>query len=431
MRVKKALLISIILYIISYVCSCSSETKKSDLANSTINLNDTEIKTDLAKDINISPTAEGKVKIVKSGSDSSSIKLNDTEIKTDVAKDINISPTAVGKVKDVKSGMIISVDNAYISNCTRNLEKGFYTVEYSHDGAQYSYLNEIYCYDLQEKTSSLIYTTQNAFWLNEFFSTEKYLFWVEYVKENQVTIYNVNQYELSTGKVTTIATRNGEQVYELCPSVSEDYVTWYDDYINGNIDISVYNIKSQSLQTISDNSCVKFAPYERLEIVNDCITYFTTDSEKNIYTISDPKENIYNIYINQYNLLTGVNKILLLGKRKDFRNLAGCFSNERYIGWFTNNSNNRRDFYLWDMVKNELFHLNLQDIYVFTFLLQQDLFLYDSQKDVIYQYLFDNEETILHNVGESACISFKQYGDNVIYMDCHTNEGVKLVFPEL
>lgn len=298
MNIRKALLIIILLCILTCFCSCSPKIKKSNSINS-------------------------------------SIRLNETEIKTDIAKEINISQN-VSKVKNVRSEKItFSVEHpdAAISTFTRNCDKEFYTVEYIHDGDIISYLNEIYCYDFQTNTTSLIYTTQNAFWLNEFFSTEDYLYWVEYVSENDTTIYNINQYELSTEKLTTIASRNGEDVYELCLSVSENFVTWYDNYINGNIEISVYDIKSQTLQTISDNFCVKFAPYERLKIVNDCITYFTADL--NINTISDPNESSYNIYINQLNLLTGEKKILLLGKRKDFNKLVGCFSNEKYIGWFT------------------------------------------------------------------------------------------------
>lgn len=82
------------------------------------------------------------------------------------------------------------------------------------------------------------------------------------------------------------------------------------------------------------------------------------------------------------------------------------------------------------MDKKELLYLNLQDIDVFSFHLQDDLFINDNEKDVIYQYIFDKDETIIHNDDEGTRIMFRQYGDNEIYLECRSYEGNKLVIIE-
>lgn len=316
--------------------------------------------------------------------------------------------TDKGKV-DTKAGIYTE-----ISECVRNKNDIFFVRSYGEDGAQFYYLNQIYCSDLKHNQEVLLYET-DAVWLNEFLANDTNLYWVEYVfsKEKGDFDYNVMQYDLSTEEVTCIANRNAVESEEICLAASDEYVAWYDSYWNGSVQIIIYDIKKQEIQTIQDANIKKFMPYERLNIVDDYITFFSQDVEGWIY-------------INRYNLNTYEKNVLLLGKKEDYKKLAACFSNSKYIGWLTEYSYGT--YYFYNIETGNLYSLSQSDeMRVFSGWLSDYLYINESQSGCVYVYDFDTEETYYQKIEQGAALSLKSYGDELLHMKVIGDENVELV----
>lgn len=314
-----------------------------------------------------------------------------------------------GKV-DVKAGAYTE-----ISECARNEKDIFYVKSYGKEGAQFYYLNQIYHYDADQKEDVLLYETSDAVWLNEFFANNTYLYWVEYVyvEEKGNYDYNVMQYNLSTEEIACIASRNEAESDEICLAVSNEYVTWYDGYQNENIKIIIYDVARQEIQSIQDATIQRYMPYERLNIVDGGITFFSQDAEEKVY-------------INRYNLETQKTDILLLGNKNDFDQLAACFSNEEFIGWLTEYSYGT--YYFYNIKSGELYSLSQSDdMRIFSGWLSKYFYVNDSVSGRVYAYDFESGETYYQNIEQGSALSLRPYGENLLYMKVVGDENVELL----
>lgn len=299
-----------------------------------------------------------------------------------------------------------------IGECARNEKDIFYVRSYGKAEAQYYYLNQIYRYDSNAKEDILLYETSEAVWLNEFLASNTYLYWIEYINTGETSNYdyNVMQYDLSTEEVNCIASRNAAESDEICLAVSDEYVTWYDGYQNKNIKIVVYDVARQELQMIEDASLYRFMPYERLNVVDGGVTYFSKDAEGRVF-------------INRYNLKTHQKDILFLGEMSVDNKLAACFSNEEYIGWLTEYSYGT--YYFYHMETGKLYSLKQSDeIRVFSGVLSDCLYINDSINERVYVYNLETEEGYYQDIEQGYALSLKPYGENRLYTKVVAEEYV-------
>ena len=300
-----------------------------------------------------------------------------------------------------------------IGELARNEMDIFYVKSFGKEGAQFHYLNQIYRYAPDRNEDVLIYETSEAVWLNEFLANSTYLYWVEYVyaEEKGSYDYNVMQYNPTTEEIACIATRNDTESEEICLAVSDKYVAWYDSYLNGEVKIIVYNVVTQEMQLIEDTAIQKYMPYERLNIVDERITFFTQDDD--------------NIYINCYDLETMKTDILLLGNKRDFDKLAGCFSNAEYIGWLTEYSYGT--YYFYNTKNGELYSLSQSDsMRVFSGWLSKYFYINDSVSGNIYVYDLASGEVYYQDVVQGTALSLKPYGEK-LYMKVVGDENVEML----
>lgn len=309
-----------------------------------------------------------------------------------------------------------------ILECTKNQKDTFYTKCYSEIMAQFSYFNQVYQYNAEQDQSILLYETADAIWVNELVAADNTVYWVEYNKyENGKSgiMYRVMQFNLGTGEVQCIASRDSDEAGELCLAISEQYVTWYDFYRDDKkAIISIYDIKNQEIISIEDGVQL-FAPYERLDVVDGAITYFTEDEEENLY-------------INRYDISSTKKDILWLGEKKDYKKLSGCFSDSEYIGWFEEYG--WGPYYFYNMESGVLYCLHPpKGMSVFSQWVSEGcLYVNESLDDRIYVYDFVSGDVLYQNLPpDSTGFVICQYEDGAPYLKVRMGDETKLLSIEI
>lgn len=317
-------------------------------------------------------------------------QLNDSPIDLAGATEITLAPeekVQTGLLQEsfsvVKGG---SDEKTYftVDSCRRNEDGGFYQVSYSENMAQFSCLNRIYHVDLETGDRALLYETEEAYWLNEFEAGHDFLYWVEYIwaeaeEQECGTTYRVIQYELATGEVKCIAERSAEEFFDICLAVSEQYVTWYDDDNNGRADIVLYDVKKQEFCVLT--GAKKFSRYERPDIVDGGITYFSEDEE---------------------------------GK---------------YIGWLTDYDYLKSVYYFYDMETGNLHSFReSEEMNVFSMRLSDYLYFNSSDQDGIYTLhvcdLASGKSWKQELKGHG--MQFRECGDGQVYLEIRSEEEAEV-----
>lgn len=288
-----------------------------------------------------------------------------------------------------------------VFECQRNRDNWFYCESYSPFGLDYTYCNKIYQYQVATGETSLLYETWDAGWLNELEASEEYLYWVEYINQEDKRMYQVMQCKIATKEVTCIASRDGSIVGELCLAVSDKYLTWYDDYLDGTVDIVVYDIAQQTFLTVPSAGAFKYMPYEVMGITDDGITFFSKDAEGIVS-------------VNRYQLESGEIYSVQLKFLKSYDKLAGCFSNDQYIGWFTEYSFGT--YYFYSMETGEIYRLNAEgNLILFHVLLTDYLYINERIANRIYCYDFETKKVKYQDMKEQYALQLHSYDNQSIY----------------
>lgn len=342
--------------------------------------------------------------------------IQDTEALLE--EDITVKREGVRTVYDKNLG---EEDCFGLESVECNKDYEFLHVSYSEKMAQYPYRNQIYISSLQQDNKALIYDTSEAYWINEIRVNDNYLYWVEYMYGEKDTCYRVMQYQLESGEISCIAERDGSDVFELCLEVSDCFLTWYDIFRDDNVEIVVFDIEKQEfmerkdIEDIAGGFVTLYGLYERLKIVDDYITYFLEDEEGKLY-------------VRRENLCTGQSSTLLLGDRRKYRKLAGCFSDERYIGWHTEYG--WGSYYFYDMDKGELYSWDVEkdEMCVFSkFFSLGRLYINNSKDDSVYVWDLETGQAYCQNYGDGAGMQFSRYGEKLLNLEVRFDDRVELL----
>lgn len=303
-----------------------------------------------------------------------------------------------------------------LESAIRNTDSIFYQIIYSEDMAQFAYRNQIYMRPLGKDEDTLLYDTSDAYWLNEICANDMYLYWVEYVSsttsDDTEACFRVMQCQLDNGNISCIAERDGAEFSEICLEVSDRFLTWYDVHMHDPaVELAVFDIEKQEFleRANTDNDMPGLAvtlynPYERLEIVEDHVTYFMRDDQEQLY-------------IRCEDLHTGATDTFLLGKTKPYHKIAACYSDSRYIGWYTDYGD-MGDYYFYDTVSEKLYLWNVKKdgMYVFSnFFCRGKLYFNNTNDHNVYVWDLPTGQVYRQNFGEDA-YWIRSYGDNLLYL---------------
>lgn len=303
-----------------------------------------------------------------------------------------------------------------------NGDSVFSWVSYSEPMAQYPYRNQLYSRQLQqEEPQSLIYDTSEAYWINEVTANDDYLYWVEAVSGETDVCLKVMQYQLEDGAISCIAQREAADTSGICLAVSERFLTWYDSFQDDRIEIVVYDIEKQEFREADYAADIPggsvAAPRGRLEIVEDCITYFLEDEQGQLY-------------IRRENLCTGQRDTLLLGDRRAYPKLAGCFSDGRYIGWYTEYG--WGSWFIYDMDSEKLYSWDVKEdgMYVFsTFFADGKLFINNrnNEDNGVYVWNPASGQVYRQDLGDGCGMRFRQYREDSLTLEVRYEDRVELI----
>ena len=310
-------------------------------------------------------------------------------------------------VESVPSGSYTSLDTVI-----RNTDRIFFQISYSENMAQYTYRNQLYMRSFGQDEDTLLYDTSNAYWLNEICANDTYLYWVEYVSsttsdgiENYI---KVMQCRLDNGDISCIAERDGTEFSEICLEVSDRFLTWYDIHMHDSVvELVVFDIEKQEFQERIDTesdyqglTVTLYNPYVGLKITENCVTYFMQDDQEQLY-------------IRREDLDTGTTDTFLLGKIKPYHQIAACYSDSRYIGWYTDYGE-RGDYYFYDTDSEKLYLWNVKKdgMYVFSsYFCRGKLYFNNTDDHNIYVWDLSTGQVHCQNFGEDA-YWIRSYGDN-------------------
>ncbi|MDE5746275.1 MAG: hypothetical protein K2I21_01705 [Acetatifactor sp.] len=298
----------------------------------------------------------------------------------------------------------------------RNADSAFYQIVYAEDMAQYAYRNQIYMRPLGKDEDTLLYDTSDAYWLNEICANDTYLYWVEYVlsttSDGIENYIKVMQCRLDNGDISCIAERKSSEYYEICLAVSDRFLTWYDIHMHDTaVELVVFDIEKQEFQERTDTdddiqglAVTIYNPYVGLKTTENCITYFMQDDQEQLY-------------IRREDLHTGATDTFLLGKTKPYYKIAACYSDSRYIGWYTDYGD-MGDYYFYDTVSEKLYLWNVKKdgMYVFSnFFCRGKLYFNNTNDHNVYIWDLSTGQVYRQSFGEDA-YWIRSYGDNLLYL---------------
>lgn len=284
-------------------------------------------------------------------------------------------------------GMIPDKSDDYAGNyCFVTNDKGAYYVSGFGESMGLTMYNLHICYyDYETKNHQLLYCSKDAIWINELCATNKYLVWLEHIRNDEGVIdYYVKLFELETREVRTLAVCG----MDICIEMSDEYITWYDLGDEEHKErIVVYDIKKCEYSYLEEEIKL-YAPYERLHIVDNGITYFSEEDGKK--------------YVNQHNLMTGkVISFYLDNNQK----LAGCFSNKDYIGWYTDYTSGI--IHICEIKTGKHYELNTtNDLEYFDVMLYDKLYINDHKSNCIYAYDLDTHSAYYQKLDKAYIFSF-------------------------
>lgn len=314
-----------------------------------------------------------------------SIQDKTSEISINVKDAIELDFSNVAEMDLCKE--IAELPSSYIDEKTKdevNTEqyginsKSIYNINlYYESMSQFSYQAELYCYDRVNQSRKMIYRSESVTNMNELEVNEDYVTWIEYIPDGDYIDYNFMVLDCDTNQIENIGVLSSQQFDEVCLSISDQYLTWYETKTDSTkTRIGMYDFKTKKTDYIEDSHMTLYYPYRCARISDQGFTYFTEEDET--------------IYVNRYNLNTKKRYRINIGSENY---LVDCFSSEDYIGWYTDY--NRGTYYIYDRNENILYKYhnsinltimdkNISDKFYFTASGTPNLYCYDFKTATTY-----------------------------------------------
>lgn len=320
---------------------------------------------------------------------SSSVSQDDSEVmKREISFDTAEETCSLEEIFSIAKLEVGENENELvtISDCTKNNSQVIYLKYFSERGAQYGHYFQICSYNLMNEETELLYETDKAFHVNELYANDEYLYWVEYIadEEKDDVIYRIQQYRLDTGETVALADRLAGESTEICLSVSDKYVTWYDSLEENEVTPIIYDCGRQQTIELPEEKYVRFTPYVRLSIVDNATAFFVE------------RENT--VFLCHYDLNTGNTVDLPIGDTKKIA-LAGCCSDAEHMAWFTDYTDG--EYYYYGIKDAVLYQLPDSDS-IFSQWVDDYLYLYDARRKKICVYDFDTDRAMISEALEGA-----------------------------
>jgi len=304
--------------------------------------------------------------------------------------------------------------NWSIDKCVVQGEKAYALKLYYEDESQYCEKGQVLSISDDSQIQEIILEKPDVMWMNEFCVGGKYIYWVEYHFKKAETLitssveYRIIQYNLETRQEKELGVRDGACYDEICLEANENYVTWYDSCWDSDgktvtHSISVYDVKNEMfLEWNQDESVIKYMPYERLSICDGGITYFSEDSDGNVI-------------INRVELETGCLSKLCIGKKSEYSKIAGCFSTQRYLGWFLDYG--KGYYYVYDLKKGKLFKIDGEGIFSKYCVGDKFYANYANDEPSIRCYSLENESVSCYSLQGYRGFQFQKIDDGIIGLE--------------
>lgn len=303
-----------------------------------------------------------------------------------------------------------------IDKCVTHDGKVYALKLYYERESQYCEKCQVLSMDEGSKEMEVILEKSDLIWMNEFTAGGKYLYWVEYRLpdgKNEASIsnsveYRIIQYDLENGQEMVLGVRDGMQYDEICLEANENYVTWYDscwneDGTDGTHSLTVYDVNKEKFYDMDDvGSVAKYVPYERLNIYDGGITFFCEDDDGNIT-------------IHRLQLDTGRVLKLSIGRKRDYAKIAGCFSTQRYLGWFLDYG--KGYYYIYDLKKEKLFKIDGKGIFS-KYCIGDRFYAYYSNDDpAVRCYSLDDESVAYYDLQGLRGFQFQSTEEGAVRLE--------------
>ena len=157
----------------------------------------------------------------------------------------------------------------------------YYVIEYMRDMAQFASGYDVGYWNPDTKEHILLYSCgigterKNVNWINEFSGNEHYLVWMEQCLSETDSCWEMRCMDLNTHTVETIHSIAWDKGFELCPSVNEKYVAWYEPVEDTDeMGIFLYSFSDKKTRRIAqDLEVILEHPYSRVYMTEDTCTY--------------------------------------------------------------------------------------------------------------------------------------------------------------
>lgn len=215
------------------------------------------------------------------------------------------------------------------------------------------------------------------------------------VKSDQISRYYVYMYDISTGKVTTIAS-NEEGLFK--PSIYDNRVV-YTSYENGNGDIYMYDIATGETKQITSD------PYDQdvARIYGDAIVWDDSRSEHAKGSRATDRQDVY-----MYNLSGGVESSVIRTRLPD--RFPDIYENSILVEIYLEGAYG--NIYVYDLLAN-----NLEGI-------TSEPFGHDQPriyKDKIVWYTLDTFDIYVHDLSTAETRKLTEESGREMYPNIHEN----------
>ncbi len=156
------------------------------------------------------------------------------------------------------------------------------------------------------------------------------------------------------------------------------------------------------LEWNQEDTIVKYMPYERLNICDGGITYFSEDSN-------------CNVIINRVELKTGGISKLHIGKKSEYSRIAGCYSTQRYLGWFLDYG--KGYYYIYDLKKEKLFKIDGKGIFSKYCIGDEFYANYVNDEPVVKCYSLESESVFCYSLQGFRGFQFQEIDDGIIGLE--------------